>query len=247
MLTKTKIKFLHSLQQKKYRQLTNRFIVEGDKTVRELLSSSFETETIFAEPWWLNRYNSQIPRNVEVVEVSHEQLKAISAMPSPNGVLAVACIPEQTAITDCKGMLLLALDTINDPGNLGTIIRIADWFGVSTIVCSSECVDAFNPKVVSAAKGSLFRAKIQYTDLNEFFRKMNKPIVAATLSGENLYKVNFPEDAILLIGSEAHGISADLYPHITHQVTIPGSGMAESLNAAVASGIILAEWFRRKT
>lgn len=247
MLTKTKIKFLLSLQHKKYRQLSNRFIVDGDKTVRELFNSPLKVETLIAEPWWLWKNKHAYSDSVEIIEVTEKELQQISTLQAPTGVLAVACIPAAEKPKLERGKITLALDNINDPGNLGTIIRIAEWFGVETIFCSEHCVDAYNPKVVNAAKGSLFRTKLFYGNLNELFAKSKAPVYGAVLNGENIYKIDLPTEGILLIGSESHGISDELLPFLKLKLSIPGTGNAESLNAGVATGILLSEFYRRKT
>jgi len=245
MLTKAKIKFLQSLQHKKFRQLYHRFIIDGDKTVRELINSDFIIETIYAEPWWLNKFNSLINVSTEVVEVGSEALQNISTLQSANGVVAVAEIPASGVVAAVEKKLCIALDNINDPGNLGTVIRIAEWFGIDTILCSETCVDAFNPKVVNAAKGSLFRTNIHYLNLQYYFSKNNSKVFGAVLDGENIFKAELSSSGIILIGSEAHGISNELYPFITHSISIPAYGKAESLNAGVATGIICAEFLKR--
>ncbi|MCO5279892.1 MAG: RNA methyltransferase [Chitinophagales bacterium] len=246
MLTKSKIKFLLSLQQKKYRQLNNRFIVDGDKTVRELFNSPLKVETLYAEPWWLWKNKHIYSDGVEIVEVSEKELQQISTLEAPTGVLAVAQIPTEDKPKLERGKITLALDDINDPGNFGTIIRIAEWFGVETIFCSEHCVDAYNPKVVSAAKGSLFRTKLFYGSLPQLFEKSKAPVFGTILNGNNIYKADLPHEGIVLIGNEAHGVSSELLPFLKLKLSIPGSGNAESLNAGVATGIILSEFYRRK-
>jgi len=245
MLTKAKIKFLQSLQDKKFRQLYHRFIIDGDKTVRELINSDFVVETIYAEPWWLNKFKSLIKDSTEVVEVGSEGLQSISTLQSSNGVVAVAEIPATGAVAAIEKKLCIALDNINDPGNLGTVIRIADWFGIDTVLCSETCVDAFNPKVVNATKGSLFRTKIHYLNLEAYFTEHDFKVFGAVLDGENIFKAELSASGVILIGSEAHGISSELYPFITHRITVPAFGKAESLNAGVATGIICAEFLKR--
>lgn len=246
MLTKTKIKFLLSLQHKKFRILNNRFIVDGDKTVRELFNSPLKVETIYAEPWWLWKYKNAYTADVEIVEVSEQDLKKISGLQAPSGALAVVHIPTQEKPKLERGKITLALDNINDPGNLGSIIRTAEWFGIETIFCNEHSADAYNPKVVSAAKGSLFRMNIFYGSLKALFEKSKAPVYGAVLDGENIYKTDLPYEGIVLIGSESHGISEELLPYLKLKLSIPGAGATESLNAGAATGIILSEFFRRK-
>jgi TrmH family RNA methyltransferase len=245
MLTKAKIKFLQSLQHKKFRQLYHRFVVDGDKTVRELVNSHFVIETIYAEPWWLNKFKSLVNSNTEVIEVSSAALQSISTLQSANGVVAIAEISMVNAAPSTENKLCIALDNINDPGNLGTIIRIADWFSIDTILCSETCVDSYNPKVVNAAKGSLFRTNIHYLNLESFFANNQPKVFGAMLDGENIFKAELSSTGVILIGSEAHGISNELQPFISHKITIPSFGNAESLNAGVATGIICAEFLKR--
>jgi TrmH family RNA methyltransferase len=247
MLTKAKIRFLQSLQHKKFRQLYHRFIIDGDKTVRELINSDFIIETIYAEPWWLHKFKSLIKDSIEVIEVASEGLQSISTLQTANGVVAVAEIPAPQTVSANEDRLTIALDNINDPGNLGTVIRIAEWFGIDTVLCSETCVDAFNPKVVNAAKGSLFRTKIHYLNLQEYFSKSNPKVFGAMLDGENIFKSELTSSGIILVGSEAHGITTELYPFITHKISIPAFGKAESLNAGVATGIICAEFLKRNS
>lgn len=246
MLTKSKIKFLLSLQQKKYRQLNNRFIVDGDKTVRELFNSPLKVETLYAEPWWLWKNKHVYSDNVEIVEVNEKEIRQISTLEAPTGVLAVAFIPTDEKPKLERGKITLALDEISDPGNFGTIIRIAEWFGVETIFCSEHCVDAYNPKVVSSAKGSLFRMKLFYGPLKQLFEKSKAPVFGTVLNGSNIYEADLPQEGIVLIGNEAHGVSNELLPFLKLKLSIPGSGNTESLNAGVAAGIVLSEFYRRK-
>lgn len=246
MLTKSKIKFLLSLQQKKYRQLNNRFIVDGDKTVRELFNSPLKVETLYAEPWWLWKNKHVYSDNVEIVEVNEKEIRQISTLEAPTGVLAVAFIPTDEKPKLERGKITLALDEISDPGNFGTIIRIAEWFGVETIFCSEHCVDAYNPKVVSSAKGSLFRMKLFYGSLKQLFEKSKAPVFGTVLNGSNIYEADLPQEGIVLIGNEAHGVSNELLPFLKLKLSIPGSGNTESLNAGVAAGIVLSEFYRRK-
>jgi len=245
MISKQQLSFVRSLHQKKYRQMYGKFLVEGDKLVRELLASSYKIEAIFKTSSW----ESPIQRGkIDVIEVSEEDLRKISTHESPNQVLAVANIPEpDNNISDRplpKG-LYLACDNLSDPGNAGTIIRTADWFGIEHIFFSENSVDIYNPKVVSAAKGSLFRVTIHYADLTGLI-KLNAqiPVYGAYMDGEDIYKTKLNKDAILVIGNEANGITDHVGALITHKISIPNFGKAESLNAAVAAGIIMGE-FRR--
>ena len=222
-----------------------KFLVEGDKLVRELLASSFKVDAIFKTSSW--NYANQRDK-IELIEVSEEDLRKISTQENPNQVLAVAHLPELNTSILSKALpndLYLACDNLSDPGNAGTIIRTADWFGVRHIFFSQNSVDVFNPKVVSAAKGSLFRVACHYVDLKEVFnRNPGLVVYGAYMDGISIYKKPLTKHAMLVIGNEANGISGELIPFITQRISIPNFGYAESLNAAVAAGIILGE-FRR--
>lgn len=267
MLSKPKIQLIQSLHQKKYRKQQGLFIAEGDKVVAELLQSSFRIHSIYATNSAFNenamKSNSIIDR---MYEVSDNDLKKISSLSTPNNVLAIAYIPEVTVeVEHLKNQLSLALDGINDPGNLGTIIRIADWFGVKNIICSTNTVDAFNTKTVQSAMGSLFRSNLFYTDLKDFITQYksitSNKVFGTLLNGENIYQSKLSQNGLIVIGSESHGISNELLELIDEKIKIPSyssiltaetklinptlkGSAAESLNAAIAAAIVLAE-FRR--
>ena len=220
-----------------------KFLVEGDKAVRELLSSTFKIDAIYAVQDWIATFPS-IP--ADTYPVSAAELQQVSTHDQPNQVLAIAHIPTREDNVTLGQELYIACDQLNDPGNAGTIIRIADWFGISTVIFSNNSVEVYNPKVVSAAKGSLFRVKVVYTDLKTLFENnINLPVLGAAMDGESIYIAKFPSSGILLIGNEANGISDDLYASVTNKIAIPSFGHAESLNAGVATGIIMSEWKRR--
>jgi TrmH family RNA methyltransferase len=236
MLSINQKKYLNSLKQKKYRNQHSSFIVEGEKMVNELVASDFEIEAIYGVEDLLS-YPS-------IVAISEKDLASISLLKTPNKYFAVAK-QKNFSITNYEG-LTLVLDNIQDPGNLGTIIRIADWFGISTIVCSPTCVDLYNPKVVQATMGSLFRLNVIYTDLIAFLGgNKDKAIYGALLGGENVYETNIQKNnSILIMGNESKGISETLKPFINHKITIPQFGKAESLNVAVATAILCSEYRR---
>jgi len=208
--------------------------------VEELLQSNMKTLCIFATERFLHDYEIQDERLEIATEIQMEQM---SGQDTPPGILAVVKIPEQDAIhTD--GMVL-ALDGIANPGNMGTIIRTAEWFGIRQMVCSEDCVELWNPKVIQATMGSIFRMDVVSTDLAHYLeeeKKNGKAIYGALLEGENLFKKTAWEDGIIVIGSESHGIRSDVLPMITHPITIPraAGSVTESLNASMATGIILA-------
>ena len=222
-----------------------KFLVEGDKAVRELLHSHFKIDAIYGLSDWVHANPSSL---APIHQVSDHELQQLSTHDAPDQVIAIADIPVQDLNAALEQRLYIACDQLNDPGNAGTIIRIADWFGVDTVIFSDGSVDVYNPKVVSAAKGSLFRVSIIYTDLETLFNN-NKglPVIGADMHGENIYKAKLPGAGILLIGNEANGISEELYPCISKKISIPSFGKAESLNAGVATGIIMSEWKRQLT
>ena len=237
-LSKNHIKLITSLSQKKYRQKHKLFVVEGVKVVQEFLNSSYELEIVFSTDTDFSSTN-------KFIEVTDQELKKISSLKNPNKVLAIFKIPNQiNPITDG---LILALDSINDPGNLGTIIRLCDWFGIEQLVCSNETVDCFNSKVVQASMGSLTRVVISYLDLKKYLQNASVPIFIADMDGLNVYKTKLPDSALLVLGNEANGISDEIKQLVTTKITIPRYGafqQTESLNVATASAILLSE-FRR--
>ena len=241
MLTKNTIKQIASLRQQKFRKELGLFVVEGRKMVEELLHSRFETVGLYATEAFLTDY----PAFAQAETVTEVQMQQMSGQDTPPGILSVVKIPQQGEIKTTS-RLILALDGIANPGNMGTLIRTAEWFGIHDIVCSKDCVELWNPKVVQATMGSLFRVKVWESDLAIYLlhaKDEGKSIYGALLDGENLFQMQAKPEGILVIGSESHGIRADVLPCITHPVTIPrvGESMTESLNAAVAGGILLAE------
>ena len=236
MITKNQIKFIKSLSLKKNRQKEQLFIAEGEKIVAELLNSNFEFHEILATNEWILKNT-----DIRAIKVYNSELDRISNLKSANNVLAIVKIKQENlSVTDG---LTLVLDDINDPGNLGTIIRMCDWFGVKQLVCSKSTVDCFNPKVVQSAMGSLFRVPIIYTDLEEYVTKVDTPIYGAFMDGENVRNVKVPESVHLIMGNEANGISEEIDNLITDKVAIKNIGSsAESLNVAVATSILLHEF-----
>lgn len=236
MISKNRLKYLVSLKQKKYRQKYGHFLVEGEKSVLELLHSDFNVNEIIADGKWLAE-NGEKFSNFSIEEVEPEQLAKISYFSSPSPICAVAEIKaNEKDIHPGKGWTI-ALDGIKDPGNLGTIIRTADWYGIEKVFCSSDCVEFYNPKVISSTMGSFTRLQPQYGDLTEFLAK-SKNVMACVLGGRNIRTVEHKTSGVILIGSESHGISEDILKleHI-NKVTIPGAGSAESLNAGIATAI----------
>ena len=244
MITKNTVKQIQSLKQQKYRKALQCFVVEGRKMVEELLHSDFETVHLYATERYLGTHPLEDARLETVTEVQMEQM---SSQDTPPGVLAVARMRSLSAESMALGRMTLALDGIANPGNLGTIMRTAEWFGVRNMVCSEDCVELWNPKVIQATMGSIFRMQVATTPLADFLRRQQregKAIYGALLEGENLFRKASWEDGILVIGSESHGIRPDILPLITQPITIPraAGSVTESLNASMAAGIFLASW-----
>ncbi len=238
-LSKNKIKWIRSLQQKKNREEFGLFVVEGEKMVNEALESNTH-EIVFL---CITKASSVCPKNpnYEVVLASEEDLKSISTLKNPNKSLVVLRIPPQKEVnSDFK----IALDGIQDPGNMGTILRLADWFDVKEIICSKDTVDIYNPKVVQSSMGAIFRINVVYCDLPSYLSKTNEPIFGALLEGENIYKKSVSPSGILVLGNEGNGISKEVISVVNQPITIPRFGKAESLNVSVAAGILLSEFFR---
>lgn len=250
MLSKNQTKYINSLKIKKFRQEHGAFIVEGEKCVGELLHSNMDVVAVYAIPAWLHEnIHTLRDRNIAFDEVDETGLEKISDLTTPNKVLALAKIPEPELSPDVYQRYILALDNIKDPGNMGTIIRSADWFGIRQVVCSPGCVDAYNPKVVQATMGSFTRVNIFQAELVQFIKQSTKgtPVYGALLNGESLYNIAFKNAGIIVIGSESHGISDELLPFITQAVHVPSYSQnealtkPESLNASIANAIICYE------
>lgn len=239
MLSKAQIKYITGLQHKKYRQKFGQFIAEGDKMVRELLEAGSGVKTVFATREWLveHRELAEKATGIEVLEVTPEVLRQLSSLSAPNQAVALADIPPARDFVP-EGVSL-ALETIQDPGNLGTMIRIADWFGIRQLVCSPDCADAYNAKTIQATMGSFLRVNVVIRDIPQFLQKhASLPSYAATLHGDDITRTPKVETGIILIGNESRGLSEETLRHCSHHITIPRIGHAESLNAAVAAGII---------
>ena len=240
MITKNQIKLITSLQQKKNRNLHNLFFAEGEKVIRELLNSKFELEHLYFTE---NIFDDLTLNNA--TEITSSDLDKITALSTANNCLAIFKQSKEMPVLDCK--ITLVLDKIQDPGNLGTIIRLCDWFGIYQIVCSIDTADYYNPKVVQATMGSLTRVNINYCDLDRYLSSAKLPVFGTFMDGENIYKTNLPDAAILIMGNEANGISENIEKYINRKITIPRFGdfqKTESLNVANATAIVLSE-FRR--
>lgn len=253
MVSLSLLRYIKSLEKKKFRNQHGFFIAEGDKIVRELLDADLAIDKILALEQWIEANIGDQDSRAEVISISAAELARVSTLKTPNQALAVVRIPQYLPDKDdLHKNLTLVLDNIQDPGNLGTIIRTADWFGVRNIYCSNTTADAFNPKVIQATMGSFMRVKLHYTNLDDFFASLNNeiPVYGAFLKGENIFSVKAKLPAILIIGNESQGISKETEKAVNQKVSIHGSnsngdsGGAESLNAAMAAGIIMS-WLKK--
>ncbi len=248
MLSKNNIKFINSLRQKKFRQIHQQFIVEGEKLVKEALFSGFNINQLIATENGLNSLvNDNRINKYDFNVVNEKELNKISTLTTPNKALAVISIPERNfANFNFNEGLILGFEEINDPGNLGTIIRTADWFGIKSIICSNNSVDVYNPKVVQATMGAVFRVNVYYCDLNEIVNiNKSKLIVYGTfMEGKNVLKEKIPENSLILFGNESKGLSNKLASLVDHKITIPtyskNDNRTESLNISIAVSVICA-------
>ena len=237
MLSKNQVKLIQKLQQKKYRNELNLFIVEGKKSIVEFLQAGYRLELLIATEVFATALNGQ-----PVTLVSKEELRKVSSLKNPDEGLAIFHQRQHKGILQ-EGVIL-ALDNVQDPGNLGTLIRLCDWFGIETLICNSQTVDCYNPKVVQATMGSLTRVAVHYVDLAGFLATCALPLYAMDLDGENLYTTEFPEDCVLILGNEANGISPEIRALADGIITIPRFGklqQTESLNVAMAGAIVVSQ------
>ena len=240
MISKSQIKLITSLVQKKYRRQHQLFFAEGVKVIEELLDSHFELEHIFQTKPIFNKVI-----DTKKTLISEAELKKISALSTPNDCLALFKTNDEKETQ--KTGLILALDSIRDPGNLGTIIRLCDWYGITQLLCSEETVDVYNPKVVQASMGSITRVNISYVDLAKYINQTNLPVYGTFMDGENIYKKQLATEGIIILGNEANGISKAIEDLVSEKIAIPRFGnlqLTESLNVATATAIVLSE-FRR--
>lgn len=242
MISKQQQKYIQSLHNKKSRNEFKKFLVEGEKGILELIVSDFEIEKIYCSED-LSIKLLTIKPNINFEITKENEIEQISTLKTNKA--GVAIVNQKTSILNTNtDNLTLVLDDIKDPGNLGTIIRLADWYGISDIICSPETVEFYNPKVIMATMGSFSRVNCQYISLIDFFKKNTLPVYGAFLDGDNVHLANLTLPGLLVIGSESHGIGTELRPFITQKLTIPKLGNAESLNAGVATGILLDNFFR---
>lgn len=237
MLSKSDIKRINALKIKKYRNIEGQFVAEGQKIILDLIQAGLSPEILVVTKIFESVFNDIAPHTLRIV--SDEDLSKISSLKQAPGCLAVFKVPTPPKNIPINSWIL-ATDNIQDPGNLGTLIRIADWFGIKNVLCSDDTVDAYNPKVIQATMGSIAHVHIHYYPLKEWLEQQvpQRKIYAGLLDGTDIRSVSFAEPGILLIGNEAKGISSELLPYISQAVHIPKLGDAESLNASVAAGII---------
>lgn len=240
MISKNQIKQISQLKQKKFREIDQKFIAEGIKVIQELIASDLKLVHIYVTEYFDFGVSSNL-----VTQISETDLKKISALTNPNTCLAVFEMPNLN-LPQPNG-LKVALDDVRDPGNLGTIIRLCDWFGISDLICSETSVDVYNPKVVQATMGSMTRVNVHYVDLKIYLQETNVPIYGTFMDGNNIYREQLKTEGIIVMGNEANGISVEIEKLVTHRISIPRFGdlqVTESLNVATATAITLSE-FRR--
>ncbi len=254
MISKAKTKFITSLQIKKFRDEQRLFVIEGDKLVREFLAARVSVKMLVAKPEFLNSLSQEQTRFVETTEnANHDELKQISSLKTPHNALAVINMPvHEFEFTSITKKFCVALDFIQDPGNLGTIIRAAGWFGIPSIVCSTDCVDVYNPKVIQASMGALLRVNVFYYDLKKFLesaRENSVTVFGTMLDGKSIYNHKLDKKGIILLGNESKGISNELIPFINEKISIPKFSNAkegiDSLNVGMAASVVFSEFLRK--
>ena len=240
MISKNEIKHLKALSTKKQRRLSGTFLVQGEKNALELLDSTLKIEKLYVTERFAGHYSDKLTGH-DVSLVTEDELTKASSINSNNAAIAIVQQPKYRiadALSSDSG-LIIALDDVNDPGNLGTIIRLADWYGVKHIVLSEMTADIYNPKTISATMGAFTRVQTHRTCLRRFLDDTNKPILGAFLDGNNIHTSQSVNNAVIVMGNESHGISNEISKYVTDKITIPSYGQSESLNVAMATGIIL--------
>jgi TrmH family RNA methyltransferase len=254
MISKNRARFIISLQKKKVRDEEGLFIIEGDKLVREFLSAKVPVKTLIAKKEFIGSLSPLMKDSIEETEdASYEELKQISTLKTPHNALAVVHIPKRIMIPEnLFKNLCVALDVVQDPGNLGTIIRAAAWFGIGNIVCSNDCVDVYNPKVIQATMGAILHVNVYYSDLKELAAlayESEIPVYGTLLEGESIYTAETARKGLIILGNESKGISDELIPYVTHKIMIPGAGRAkpgiDSLNVGMAASVVFSEFHRK--
>jgi TrmH family RNA methyltransferase len=254
MISKTKIKFIKSLQNKKVRDEERLFIIEGDKLVKEFLIAKVAIKMLVAKPEFISGLSTELTKFVEVTEdINYEELKQISTLKTPHNALAVVHMPaREMNITEIINHFCVALDFVQDPGNMGTIIRAAGWFGIKNVVCSTDCVDVYNPKVIQSSMGALLHVNVFYHDLKKIFASAVEnsiPVFGTLLEGDSIYNHKLDKKGIILLGNESKGISDELIPFITDKIRIPKFSNAregiDSLNVGMAAAVVFSEFLRK--
>lgn len=238
MISKAKVSFIKSLQVKKYRLAEQCFLVQGAKAVNEVLASDYTVELLVGTASFLQGA-SQARKAKEVSEATESELTALGSVETNSSALAVVRMKPPSRPVIPKDNFTLVLDDIRDPGNLGTIIRTADWYGIATILASDETADWYNPKVINATMGSFLRVEVHYGSLDEWLASADLPVYGTFLDGQDVHTINFGKGGLIVIGNESRGISAEVEKRVTQRITIPRIGKAESLNASVATAIVL--------
>ncbi len=246
MISKQELKFIKSLHSKKHRTEAGLFLVEGEKSLAEVLQSSWEVKMVLATTEFLHHYiDSKNKSKTKIFEADTELLRKTGSLSSNDAGLAVVRIPDTDNYYEPANRLVLAVENIRDPGNLGTLLRIADWYGIKELLLSKESADIFNPKVIQSSMGSFLRVKVFYCDLKETFRKKKIPLFGTFTAGDNIYNASLPSRGYILLGNESQGISNELSALVDRRLSIPKFGKAESLNVAVAAAVVL-DNFKRK-
>lgn len=256
MVSKSKANFILSLRKKKEREKEKLYVIEGDKLVREFLLSDKNLRLLVAKPEFINSLPENLRKNIgEVVPASYDDLRKISTLTTPHNALALVDIPEYSIDPDTlAGSLTAALDFVQDPGNLGTIIRAAAWFGIKDVICSENCVDVYNPKVVQSTMGAILNVRIHYCNLNNLLKELRNrdtSVYGTVLDGEPIYNHPLGKKGVILLGNESKGISEDLLPFVTDRLKIPKVSPAyygiDSLNVGMAASVVFSEFARRKS
>jgi len=246
MLSKSQISLLKSLQHKKFRIEHGFFLVEGIKSVKEFIDSAYQIEAIY-HTYTFDPNLLKLSRKINFQGISLNDLEKISTLKTPQDIVALVKIPEWPVLTQAilKQKFSIVLDGIQDPGNMGTIIRTADWFGIKHIICSEDTVDVYNPKVIQATMGSLSRINVYYIDLQPFLSQINMPAFGALLDGTNIYQTNFGDEGLIVMGNEGNGLRPEIVKLVHKAITIPRVGKAESLNVGIATAIFCSEINRK--
>jgi TrmH family RNA methyltransferase len=247
MVSKSQISLVKSLQQKKFRREHQLFVAEGHKSVMEFIASGYKIQVVYHTSVYDAKLY-KLSKKVNFQDISVAEMQKMSSLTTPQEVLAVIHLPQWPALTrnQLLNQFTLVLDGVQDPGNLGTIIRTADWFGIKNIICSEDTVDAYNPKVVQATMGSLARINLHYTNLVTALPQLNLPIYGALLNGDNIYTTDFGNEGLVVMGNEGNGLRPEIQQLITQAITIPRIGEAESLNVAIATALFCSEICRKR-